>query len=414
MHQLESLESRTLFAGVTIITHGYDDDTTGWVSTMADAIADRAGGRSAVAIYTLEVEADNNGNLEIAGFIHQSNTATVTTASSGETIIKLDWSSVSLGNYSTIQVGDVVAQWLTAPSDGLPALDEMPIHLIGHSRGASLNTEIAKDLGEQDIWVDQFTSLDPHPVNGGAANDGANFGDEPMITWSNTVFADDYWRTSTSADPSDPSGEAVAGAFNQSLTASVQADFSGSAHDAVYAWYYGTVDLKAATDSDGITIPSAWYGHTSALPARDDTGFAYSLIAGGTRPASGIGTAFGGTGARTDPGESGTQWASIDDISLATTSVAPGHSFKIKFLDEDRASASKIVFYLDKDQNPYDGDTVRVLADHDFAQNTAVTAAELKAGTTGVARGKYYVYARITTAGGQTRYAYAQQVLTIT
>jgi hypothetical protein len=69
---------------------------------------------------------------------------------------------------------------------------------------------------------------------------------------------------------------------------------------------------------------------------------------------------------------------------------------------------------LDKDQNPYDGDNVRVLADGTFAQNTAVTAGFIKAGTTGVRRGEYYVCAQITTAGGQTRYAYAPQILTIT
>jgi hypothetical protein len=410
----ESLESRTLLAGVTIITHGFDDDTTGWVSTMADAIANRAGGKSAVAIYTLDVGLDSNSNLAVLGFDHQSGTATTITASSGETIIKLDWSTVSDGTYSTVQVGDVAAAWLMATPDGLPSLDELPIHLIGHSRGASLNTEIAKDLGEHNIWVDQFTSLDPHPVNGGSNNPlGISFGDEPMITWSNIVFADDYWRTNGDGDSLDPNGLPVVGAFTQSLAASVQADFVSSAHDSVHAWYFGTIDPHAKSDSDGISIPSAWYGNSSALPARDRTGFDFSLIANGKRPAAGIATAFGGTAARVDPKERGTQWADVGEIALSSDNLVAGHGFRIKFAEQDRASASRVTFYLDTDKNPYDGNEVRALARGTFAEASAVTTGELKAGTSGVAPGKYYVFAKITGADGLVRYAYAQQALTI-
>jgi hypothetical protein len=412
---IESLETRRFLAGVTIITHGFEDNTTGWVSTMADAIANRAGGRSDVAIYTLEVGLDSNSNLAVLGLVHQHDTSTITTASSGETILKLDWSTVSDGTYSTVQVGDVVAAWLMATPAGLPSLDEMPIHLIGHSRGASLNTEIAKDLGEHDIWVDQFTSLDPHPVDGGSNNPfGADFGDEPMITWSNIVFADDYWRTNGNGQSTDPNGLPVTGAFVQSLAASVQANFSGSAHDSVHAWYFGTIDTHATTDSAGISIPSSWYGDSSALPPRDDTGFAYTLIGGGKRPASGLAIAHGGTAARIDPGERGTQWADVGDIALKSTSVAAGQSVKIQFNQQDRQSDSRVTFYLDTDKNPYNGNNVRVLASGTFSEANVVTAAHLKAGTSGVHAGKYYVYAKITAADGLIRYEYAPQMLTIT
>jgi hypothetical protein len=236
-----------------------------------------------------------------------------------------------------------------------------------------------------------------------------------MITWSNIVFADDYWRSGAGGTlAGDPDGQAVTGAFNQSLAASVESDFTGSAHDAVHAWYFGTIDPKATSDGDGITIPSAWYGNTKALPARDDTGFHYTLIAGGKRPASGLSPAFGGTAARTNPGEHGTQWADIGNISLGATSLSAGHSFKINFSEEDRQSASKVVFYLDTDQNPYNGNNIRTLTSGSFEKTSKISNKSLKSGTSGVAAGTYYVYAKITTAAGQTRYEYAPEKLKIT
>ena len=63
------------------------------------------------------------------------------------------------GKFTIAQhVADVIAF-----IDGLRA---GPVDLIGHSRGASLNTELARKLAERGIWVDDFTSLDPHPVDG--------------------------------------------------------------------------------------------------------------------------------------------------------------------------------------------------------------------------------------------------------
>ncbi|MBV8780140.1 MAG: hypothetical protein JO353_01975, partial [Phycisphaerae bacterium] len=276
------------------------------------------------------------------------------------------------------------------------------------------NTEIAKDLGLHNIWVNQFTSLDPHPVDGGSNNIlGANFGDEPMKTWSNIVFADDDWRTNGNGQSIDPNGLPVTGAFVQSLKASVQANFVGSAHDSVHAWYFGTIDQHATSDGDGIAIPASWYDHSAALPARSVSGFDFSLIAGGRRPASGIASAHGGTAARIDPGQRGTQWADVGDIVLRSTAVSAGSSVKIQFSEQDRQSASKITFYLDTDQNPYDGNTVRTLARGMFAQANSITAEHLKAGTSGVSPGTYFVYAKITAADGLVRYEYAPQKITV-
>ena len=70
---------------------------------------------------------------------------------------------------STVDVAAAVAEKLLLPNfltDLVTPVAELPFHLIGHSRGASLVGELAKKLGEQGVWVDQVTTLDPHPVDG--------------------------------------------------------------------------------------------------------------------------------------------------------------------------------------------------------------------------------------------------------
>src|SRR5437870_2363671 len=82
-----------------------------------------------------------------------------------EIIIRLDWSDLAgLISTSTVDVANVVADYLLESPRTL--FLQNPIHLIGHSRGASLMTRLAQRFAQRGIWVDQFTSLDPHPVDG--------------------------------------------------------------------------------------------------------------------------------------------------------------------------------------------------------------------------------------------------------
>src|SRR5437867_917872 len=86
----ESLESRRLLSGVTLITHGQGGSAGGDVARTADLIADRAGG---AAQYIMTV-ADKNGDVVVTSFTHDSTTPEIDKVSTGEMIIRLDWSDV--------------------------------------------------------------------------------------------------------------------------------------------------------------------------------------------------------------------------------------------------------------------------------------------------------------------------------
>src|SRR4051812_41326568 len=101
--------------GLTIITHGFNSGVDDWVTAMADDIAIKAGGT--VAQYKMVVD-DGLGATEpihVSSFTRQS-AADWLTATSGEVIIKLDWSDLDGGppGISTTSVADAAADYLFA------------------------------------------------------------------------------------------------------------------------------------------------------------------------------------------------------------------------------------------------------------------------------------------------------------
>ncbi|MDB5324655.1 MAG: hypothetical protein JWM57_224, partial [Phycisphaerales bacterium] len=408
----EPLEARRLLAGITLITHGLNGDVTGWVARVAEGVEDRAGGSSAASIYTMTVAAASNGKLGVTAFGPDSGQKDYRSTTAGELIIKLDWNTVSGGSYTTGQVADVVSAYVLAtPRRGSP-LAELPVHLIGHSRGASLVTALSQNLGKAGVWVDQVTSLDPHPVDG--VNDifGANFGDAKMTTFDNVAFADDYWRTDGNVNNFDYDGEPVNGAHQGNLNNIVQTNFIASAHLAVTAYYVGTVNLKT---SDGGEHPvlSSWYGSTSAKPARDATGYVYSRLGGGARPADGLSTLLGGSGKRDSAGESGSQWANVFNFSYAgSNSVSGGTSVATRFVVADRDSKVRVDVFADTDANPYNGGLTAVGA-RNFASTDALSG-RITATTAGLAAGTYRLAARATDSDGHTRWYYGTRALRVT
>src|SRR3954454_6810816 len=137
--RFEVLEPRTLFAGVTILTHGQSGNTSGWIAAAADAIQVRLGGTSAASEYSLTVDDVGNGP-EVTELKLVSGNKPLEQTTAGEAIIKLDWSDISHGTVTTQDVAKLAAEYLTTAHSGVPDFTQLPFHLMGHSRGASLIT----------------------------------------------------------------------------------------------------------------------------------------------------------------------------------------------------------------------------------------------------------------------------------
>jgi hypothetical protein len=420
---VELLESRRLFAGVTLVTHGFNSNASDWVTAMGNAIAAQSGPLADQPRYKLTV--DNNA----AGGAYEASVAQLGPPPAGwgsdEIIVLLDWSDVAGAlppngsQRPTGEVGNFVADELMTP--GLipgfaPALAELPIHLIGHSRGAGLISEIARRLGEHGVWVDQLTYLDPHPVDG--VNDlGYNFNDTPMRVYDNVRYAEDFWREDTNPfNFFDFDGEAVSGAYNLQLSESTLSSGGYSIeHSDVHLWYHGTVGPPFADSDGGASVGSNWYTTPASQGPRDQTGWHYSRLARGVRPMAGLKTA----GAHRDAVALSVSGANVwDDISIdnltADTTLTQGTSLAVNATFEDRSTGgtrdSTITVGFDRDDNPYNGV---------FGGGVSVATASLGSDSwstnlaTANIAGSFRVYAKIAN-GVNTRYYYAPARVIVT
>jgi hypothetical protein len=109
---------------------------------------------------------------------------------------------------------------------------------------------------------------------------------------------------------------------------------------------------------------------------------------------------------------SGAQWANIEGLTPSATSVVVGGALSVGFEYEDDGAASMVQWYLDKDDNPYNGNGVAIggatLAD----TGPAVAAGSASLLVNGTA-GTYYLEAEIANAAS-VRYAYTQGKVTVT
>src|SRR5258708_4785052 len=276
--------------GVTVIPHGYNANVYGWITGMADHIPRYPSFPGATFTTYTMVLSNNAGTYYIT--TTRSNGSPPSATDSGEIIIKLDWSHLDDGStYSTFDVARQAA-WAFQQTNliaelGGHALAELPLHLIGHSRGGSLVSELARELGTNGLWIDHVTTLDPYPLN----NDGNNdffltaVDASAKNTFATVLFADDYWQNlGGGIFAGDPDGEPVFGAYDRQLT-SLPGGYNVN-HSNVHLWYHGTIEwITPASDTEAsITSTQLANWWTAYERGGANAGFGYSLIRGGHRP----------------------------------------------------------------------------------------------------------------------------------
>jgi hypothetical protein len=457
-------------AGVTIITHGYDGDVTGWIAAMADEIPPYFHSHypefsTNFAIYTITLTTDGHGNY-YSQWERDSGSAPADT-DTGEIIVKLDWSQMAgdpldplILDISTYDVAafasDVLLQSNTISElDGHPLI-EFPIHFIGHSRGGSLISQMSLDLGANGVWIDHLTTLDPHPLNNDifAGKDIPQVVDAPAdLTYANVLFADNYWENlgdsflALLADL-DPHGEPVAGAYQRHLTAldggypPVTGDFADAYeyHSNDHLWYFGTVELNTPTsyDDDGTTVTmdaamrKDWW--VSFEQEGTNAGFLYSLIGGGNRMSTtepvgpgypaivdgynqywDLGAGMLNPNRTALPANNGT-WPNLIKFDLTGTNVLmPGETIATTlYYQYGGTSNLTLQFYLDEDLNPYNSNSVLVaqLQPQATGTNNIMQYQNIELPTTNVSAGIYSIYAKITD-GTHTRYLYTPGLVQI-
>jgi len=417
-------------AGVTIITHGFNSNVTDWIIPMAGKIGGYPGfPGTTYSCYEISITRNGSGQY-VATATFLAGTAPLLT-DSGEIVVKLDWSTLSGGGTPTTTIAQAAVSALLStnliPEMGGRPLAELPLHLIGHSRGGSVITEMARLLGAEGIWVDQVTTLDPHPV--------PQFGDAAVTSWVNVLFADNFWQM-LGDGVFVPNGQSVFGAYNRKLL--VLGGGYSSSHSDVHLWYHGTIDLATPTSDTQANITaserSTWW--TSTEMAGAAAGFLYSLIGGGDRLSNvepgGTGTGRiidgfnknwdlgGGMAAnRTALPANAGLWPNAIRFDLEEpTTIPAGGSFGATLYHQAGASATGTIdlgIFIDPDFNAYNGNETEV--NQQMLSRTGTSAVSFNTLTAtvneAVQPGSYAVYTRLND-GVRTRYLYAPQLLVVT
>jgi hypothetical protein len=413
--------------GVTLITHGFNSDVASWIVPMQGGIS-TYGNLSPTNTTCYEVEFTSAGGGAYNTTVTLLAGTNPVAAATGEILIKLNWSSLSgLGGPSTLVIATNTANALLNPNL-IPALGgrplvELPLHLAGHSRGASVVAETVRLLGAQGVWVDHFTGLDPVPVS--------SFGDPPMQLYGNIFYADNYWQN-LNAIFLDPQGQALSGAYNRKLT-----NLSGAASSAdsdVHLWYHGTIDFRTPLTVDGASISNAqrtaWWTPTEQQGT--NAGFRWSLIGGGDRfstnePAgAGNGRINDGVNRRYDfgaglaanrtvlPVNQGAWPNPILFTHSATNPLPAGAALPFSLHYQTGTNATTLLtLALDPDANPWNGNETLLLQSPLAATGTnQVLRLQTNAPTGGAMPGTYRLLASVT-ASGRTRHLHAAAPVTL-
>ena len=441
-------------ANLTILVHGWNPDNSqpAWMTQMANAIIARSGGPGKIGTITVT---GTKGSLTATC---SDWTFDLATAASGEIVILVNWTAVA--NHLTTgitpgitagilaqEVAAVVAPKIYQGQSGQPALSELPIHLIGHSRGGGMVFEIARLLGLQGIEVEQVTALDPHPLVASDPQSTLNTIDTPIQIYDNILFADDYYQ-----NIKYPTGAYLTNAYNRLWTSLpggyhnetgytytigiTSYDFSD--HLNIILMYHGTINLSTPATNGQATMSTterAWFN--TFENAGENTGFKYSRIIVGNRKSTSVpvvsgdeiiygyhnNALLGGSGARTAITWTTAVWPNVITSTALRSSVElqPGSQtltaaevLQINYKYRSYANASDVTFYVDTDRNPYnDNNQATIGSQHLSATGSTITQSTIDWTVSGLTAGtKYYVYAKITGVAG-TRYLYLDNEFTV-
>ncbi len=417
-------------AGVTLITHGaqLNNAYPDWLDAMGEAIARRAG--PSTAIVHLEIAPNSSGGLKIDSMRLEGGIFPSQGSENGEVVIKVFWHEAAglTDPYTTAQVAQAVLPFLVEPVNwgnqvATPVFSELPLHLVGHSRGGSVMAELCRLLGGHGIWVDHLTTLDPHPLS---ADDCLGllcpvvFDPEARI-FENVIFADNYREKDDSGLLVDISGYHIDGTAELDLTPRFDRDglddSNNSDHLEVHDWYHGTIDWTA-TSVAGAPIPrAAWYN-------TNDIGFSFSLIGGETAFRFQQQTNYSGTGLKwlgaprvAASSHAGSQWPNVELESFSRKqTVHLGEIFPLQLWFQNslgtNAHAVSVELFFDADRNPYNNaGQAPVYAISDNSSSNAVQNLQIP-WAVNAPIGKGFLLAKVSDANGR-RFYYAPQALEV-
>lgn len=417
-------------AGVTLITHGNNGVTDGWVTGMANALSARLGGN--VPIYRIDVTTNGSGVYVVS--LNGASGGNPLLSASGEIIVKLDWRTLANFDHDTFSVAIALAPALAdtnlIPQLGGHALAEYPLHIMGHSRGGSLVCELSERLGRMGIWVDHVTTLDAHPISG----------DAPVAGYENVLFAESYYQTDSFLNLVN--GEPIPASHWRRQTAfgSGYTDFFSGTHSDVHLWYHGTIDLSASTNDNDLgtidgTVRNTWW--TTFEQRGTNAGFIYSLLGGGNRFLTnqpngssssqvrdginrnfelGLGVAANRTTLMFNNGD----WPNVIRLDLASTNPVPqGAQTDLQIYYQwarDAGQSMNVEVWRDIDRNSLNGNEQLLLAGMASGTTASIVTngvINLPISATNAPVGTYYVFTKLS-AGGRSRLLYAPQQLNVT
>jgi len=436
-------------AGVTIIVHGWDPDgkQPDWMTSMAEAIIERSGNDGQIDTITVT---GTTGNLTVTRGRWDFD---MPNATSGQIVILINWTAVAdhlTTNVTAQEVAAAVTPVIYEEYNGQKALSQLPIHLIGHSRGGGMIYEIARLLGLKGIEVEQLTSLDPHPLTEDDPQPatGTPIIDTPIKVYENILFVDNYYQ-----EIEEPTGEYVEGAFNRLWTSlpggyhnesgytytigTKTYDFSD--HLNIILMYHGTIDLSTPCSNTEATMTETertdWFNTYENEGANE--GFYYSSDIRGNRkstdtPVAGSDqiidgyhndTLLGGNGAREDLDWTDAVWGNIItfDVYKNGTLLEPGaqtvhNGDEIEFRCNYRsyADSAALNFYMDNDRNPYTNSSDAIASLTIPATSSDIIQKSVFWTVDGLSIGsKFYIFGQAETDLQYLRYLYSAHEFTV-